>query len=129
MAVLNALDDVPPRYEVEDAVLAMANLQSLGPDDLPSELLKILGDEGNSDTLVKVYDIVVVVRRGGGVSPQWKSATIKVMYKKKARMECRKYRGISLLAHAQKVLPSVIAGGLSVYCEREGILPEEQCGF
>ena len=54
MAVLHALDDVPPRYEVEYAVLAMANLQSLGPDDLPSELLKILGDEGNSDTLVTV---------------------------------------------------------------------------
>ena len=129
MAVLNALDDVPPRYEVEYAVLAMANLQSLGPDDLPSELLKILGDEGNSDTLVNVYDIFVVVRRGGGVSPQWESATIKVLYKKKARTECRKYRGLSLVTHAGKVLPIVITGGLSVYCEREGILPEEQCGF
>ena len=33
------------------------------------------------------------------------------------------------MGHAGKVLLKVIAGRLSDYCEREGILPEEQCGF
>ena len=33
------------------------------------------------------------------------------------------------MAHAGEVLLKVIAGHLSDYCEREGILPEEQCGF
>ena len=33
------------------------------------------------------------------------------------------------MAHAGKVLLNVIAGRLSDYCEREVILPEEQCGF
>ena len=33
------------------------------------------------------------------------------------------------MAHAGKVLLKVIAGRLSDYCQREGILPEEQCGF
>ena len=33
------------------------------------------------------------------------------------------------MAHANKVLLKVITGRLSDYCEREGILPEEQCGF
>ena len=33
------------------------------------------------------------------------------------------------MAHASKVLFIVIVGRLSDYCEREGILPEEQCGF
>ena len=35
------------------------------------------------------------------------------------------------MAHAGKVLVKVIAGRLSsyYYCERENILPEEQCGF
>ena len=54
---------------------------------------------------------------------------IKVLHKKKDRTECGNYRGISLVAHAGKVLLKVIAGRLSDYCEREGILPEEQCGF
>ena len=33
------------------------------------------------------------------------------------------------MTHAGKVLLKVIAGRLSDYCERENILPEEQCGF
>ena len=33
------------------------------------------------------------------------------------------------MVHAGKVLLKVIAGRLSDYFEREGILPEEQCGF
>ncbi|CAB1116823.1 unnamed protein product [Ectocarpus sp. CCAP 1310/34] len=44
-------------------------------------------------------------------------------------MECGNYRGISLVAHAGKVLLKVVATRLSHYCEREGILPEEQSGF
>ena len=53
----------------------------------------------------------------------------KALYKKKNRTECGNYGGISLVAHAGKVLLRVIAGRLSDYCERQNILPEEQCGF
>ena len=60
---------------------------------------------------------------------QWKDATIEVLHKKKDRSECGNYRGISLVAHDGKVFLKVIAGGLSDFCERENILPEEQCGF
>ena len=38
-------------------------------------------------------------------------------------------QGISLVAHADKVLPKIIARRLSEYFERVGILPEEQSGF
>ena len=53
------------------------------------------------------------------------------MHKKKDRKECGNYRGTSLGAHAGKVkvILNVIANRLSNYCEREDILPEEQCGF
>ena len=43
--------------------------------------------------------------------------------------DCGNYGGISLVVHVGKVLLKVIAGRLSDYCEREGMLPEEQCGF
>ena len=49
--------------------------------------------------------------------------------KKKDRTECGNYRGISLVAHAGKVLLEIIARHLSEYCEHVGILPEEQSGF
>ena len=51
-----------------------------------------------------------------------------MLHKKKDRTECGNCRGISLVAHAGKVLLKVIASRLSDYCERENILPEEQFG-
>ena len=60
---------------------------------------------------------------------QWKYAIIVILHKKKDRTECGNYRGISLVAHASKILLKVIARRLSEYCERVGILPEEQSGF
>ena len=44
-------------------------------------------------------------------------------------MECRNYRGISLVSHAGNVLLKVVDRRLSAYCEAKGLLPEEQCGF
>ena len=60
---------------------------------------------------------------------QWKDAIIVVLHKKKDRIECGNYRGISLVAHAGKILLKIIARCLSEYCERVGVLPEEQSGF
>ena len=37
------LDDVPSRYEVEEAIRALANRKAVGPDGLPAELLKVFG--------------------------------------------------------------------------------------
>ena len=53
-----------------------------------------------------------------------------VFHKKDDQTECGNYRGISLVAHAGKILLKIIARRLSeYYCERVGILPEEQSGF
>ena len=51
-----------------------------------------------------------------------------MIHKKKDRTECGNYRGISLVAHAGKILLKIIARPLSEYCERGRILPEEQSG-
>ena len=60
---------------------------------------------------------------------QWKEVIIMVRHKKKNRTECGNYRGTLLVAHAGNILLKVIARRLSEYCERVGILPEEQSGF
>ena len=60
---------------------------------------------------------------------QWKDAIIIVLHKKKDRTESGNYRGISLVAHAGKIVLKILARHLSKYCERVGILPEEQSGF
>ena len=52
-----------------------------------------------------------------------------ILHKKKDRTECGNYRGISLVAHAGRILLKIIARHLSEYCERVRILPGEQGGF
>ena len=59
----------------------------------------------------------------------WKYDITIVLHKKNDRTECGNYRGISLVAHAGKILLKIIARRLGEYCERVGILPEEQSGF
>ena len=75
------------------------------------------------------YMVYVRIWRGGEVPQQWKDAIIMVLHKEKDRTECGNYRGISLVAHAGKILLKIIARRLSEYCERVGILPKEQSGF
>ena len=50
-------------------------------------------------------------------------------HKNKNRTECANYRGISLVEHAGKRLLKITACLLSEFCERVGILLEEQSGF
>ena len=52
-----------------------------------------------------------------------------MLTQKRDRTECGNYRGISLVAQAGKILLKIIARRLSDYCDRLGILPEEQSGF
>ena len=58
-----------------------------------------------------------------------KDATIKVLYKKSDRSDCKNFRGISLVSHAGKVLLKIVTNRLSDVCEAQQVLPEEQCGF
>ena len=117
--------------ELTDAIRSLANGNAVGPDGVSVELFKITL---NGDPALRRRLLVIVVRiwggGGGGEVPQeWKDAIIMVLHKKKDRTECGNYRGISMVAHAGKILLKIIARRLSEYCERVGILPEEQSGF
>ena len=122
------LDDVPSMLEVQQAIRGMANKKAVGPDELPAELIKLFLD-GDQVLLRQFYAIIRTIWQSGRVPQQWKDASIKVLHKKKDKTECGNYRGISLVAHAGKVLLKLVATRLGDYCEREGILPEEQSGF
>ena len=118
----------PTMQELTDAVRSLANGKAVGPDGISIELFKTTLNS-NSALRRRPLDIVVRIWRGGEVPQQWKHAIIMVLHKKKNRTECGNYRGISLVAHAGKILLTIIARRLSEYCERVGILPEEQSGF
>ena len=114
--------------ELTDAIRSLANEKAVGPDGVSVELFKITLN-GDPALRRRLLDIVVRIWRGGEVPQQLKDAIITVLNKKRDRTECGNYRGISLVAHAGKILLKIIARRLSEYCERVGILPEEQSGF
>ena len=60
---------------------------------------------------------------------EWKHTTIKILHKKKDRIECGHYRGSSPMAHACKILLKIVTNRYSDFCEKAGIIPDEQCGF
>ena len=109
---------------MRDTIRSLANGKAVGPDGVPVELFK---NALNGDLALRqrLLDIVVGIwRRSATVE----DAIIKVVHKKD-RTECGNYRGISLVAHAGKILLKIIARRLSDYWERLGVLPEEQSGF
>ena len=114
--------------ELTNAIRSLANEKAVGPDEVPVELFKITLN-GDSALRRRLLDIVVCIWGGGEVPQQSKDAIIMVLHKKKDRTECGNYRGISLVAHAGKILLKIIARRLSEYCERVGILPEEHSCF
>ena len=114
--------------ELTDAIRSLANGKAVGPDGVSVELFEVTLN-GDPALRRRLLDIVVRFWRGGEVPQQWKYAIIIVFHKKKDRTECGNCRGISLVAHAGKVLLKIIARRLSEYCELVGILPEERNGF
>ena len=107
----------------------MANGKAMGPDELPAELLNLGLSNSSHEILLAFHDIIVAVWMTGKVPQERKDATINVLHKKKDRTECSNYRGLSLVAHAGKVLLETVANRLGDFCEEAGILPEEQCDF
>ena len=107
----------------------MANGTAMGPDELPAELLKLGLSDSSREILLAFHDVIVAVWMTEEVPQEWKDATIKVVHKKKDRIECSNYRDLSLVAHAGKVLLKIVANRLGDFCEEAGILPEEQYGF
>ena len=91
----------------------MANGKAMGPVELPAELLKLGLSDSSHEILLAFHGIIVAVWMTGEVpQEEWQDATIKGLHKKKGRAECSIYRGLSLGAHAGKVLLKVVANRL-----------------
>ena len=94
--------------QLTDAIRSLANGKAVGPDGVSVELLKITPN-GDPALRRRLLNIVVCIWRGGEVPQQCKDAIIMVLHKKKGPTECGNYRGISLVAHAAKILLKIIA--------------------
>ena len=111
--------------ETKKALRSMANGKAMGPDELPAELLKLGLSDSSHKVLLAFHSMIVAVWMAGEVPQEWKDATINVLLKKKDRIECSNYRGLSLVAHAGKVLLKIVANRHGDFGEEAGVLPEE----
>ena len=126
--ITHVLGVEPTENELIGALRSMANAKVVGPDELPVKLIK-LGINHVPTVLREFHRVIKRVWHQREVPQRWRNAVVKVLHKKKDRTECGNYRGISLVAHAGKVLLKIVATRLSAYCEARNLLPEEQCGF
>ena len=80
----------------------MKNGKSCGPDGIPTEALKCLGDWGVRQ-LTKIFNAIM---QSGKMPDEWRESTITPIYKDK--MNCSNYRGIKLLSHTMKLWERII---------------------
>ena len=106
----------------------MANAKAAGPDELPIELIT-LGINHDPTVLREFHRVIKLVWHLRKVPQRWRDGVMKILHEKKDRTECGNYRGISIVAHAGKVLLKIVATRLSAYCEARNLPPEEECRF
>ena len=117
----------PTESELIGALRSIANAKTVEQDEIPVELLKI-GINHDPTVLREFHRVIKLVWHQREVPQRWRDAVIKVLHTKD-RTERGNYRGISIVAHACKMLLKIVATRLSTYCELRNLLPEEQCGF
>ena len=99
--------------------------KSVGPDMIPNEVLKHTGIRSlllEFTNMCFTKNIIPTIWRKSFISPIPKSST-------KDPYVPLNYRGISLLSCMYKVYSSAINSRLSIYCEENGFLVDEQNGF
>ncbi|XP_072399046.1 uncharacterized protein [Diabrotica undecimpunctata] len=84
--------------EIEQAIRNAKNGKTVGPDEIPAELLKCLDDE----TLPVLLDLFNEVYKTGKIPQEWLVSTFVAIPKTVYAKDCSDYRTISLISHTLK---------------------------
>ena len=87
--------------EVSEALQKMGRFKAVGPDNIPIEVWRSLGEEG----IQWLTNLFHAILRSSRMSEEWRISTIIPLFKKKGdAQECGNYRGIKLLSHTMKIV-------------------------
>ena len=90
---------------VERQLNKTKNGKSCGPDGIPTEALKHLGD-WRVRQLTKIFK---VFRQSGKMPDEWRANTITPIFKDKGdHIKCSNYRGFKLLSHTIKLWEHIV---------------------
>ncbi|KAL5155233.1 LINE-1 retrotransposable element ORF2 protein [Glycine soja] len=110
------------KQEVKEALKRMSNGKAVGPDNIPIEVWKTLGDRG-LEWLTKLFNEIMRSKR---MPEEWRRSTLVPIYKNKGDIQnCANYRGIKLMSHIMKLWERVIERRL----RKETQVTENQFGF
>ncbi|KAL5168862.1 DnaJ subfamily C member 7 [Glycine soja] len=110
------------KQEVKEALKRMSNGKAVGPDNIPIEVWKTLGDRG-LEWLTKLFNEIMRSKR---MPEEWRRSTLVPIYKNKGDIQnCANYRGIKLMSHTMKLWERVIERRL----RKETQVTENQFGF
>ena len=108
--------------EVRKSMQGMKNGKALGPDDIPVEVWKCLGEPA-VEFLASLFNRILV---GDSMPDEWRQSTLVPIYKNKGdAQQCGNYRGIKLTSHTMKMWERVIEARLRKDVE----IGEQQYGF
>ncbi|PNF18588.1 hypothetical protein B7P43_G06262 [Cryptotermes secundus] len=109
--------------EVEKAIKEMRKGKATGDDDVPGDVLKLLG-EGGLKTLTKLMNTIY---ESGEWPKDFTEVTMIALKKKTKATKCSDHRTISLIAHTAKIIAKILKRRI----ERkiEDVLGEDQFGF
>ena len=119
------LEEEPPDIlDIEMAIQSMNNNKSPGIDNIPAELYK----KGGGVLLNKIHSLIKGIWREEKMPTDWTKNIIVPIYKNRGdKLQCKNYRGISLLRTGYKISTTVINSRLKKYTEH--IIGEYQAGF
>jgi len=109
--------------EIEKAIRNSKNNKTAGPDEIPSEILKLL-DERGITALHKMFNIIYET---GHYPNQWVCSIFIPLPKKTNARKCEDHRLISLMSHTLKVFLKIIHQRIYKKCERD--ISDSQFGF
>ncbi|KAK3506247.1 hypothetical protein QTP70_012801 [Hemibagrus guttatus] len=108
--------------EVRKALKSMKSGKAVGPDDIPVEVWKCLG-EAAVEFLANLFNRVLESER---MPEEWRRSVLVPIFKNKGDVQsCSNYRGIKLMSHTMKVWERVVEARLRKVVE----ICEQQYGF
>ncbi|KAK3549087.1 hypothetical protein QTP70_031342 [Hemibagrus guttatus] len=108
--------------EVRKALKRMKSGKAVGPDDIPMEVWKCLG-EAAMEFLTSLFNRVLESERMPG---EWRRSVLVPIFKNKGDVQsCSNYRGIKLMSHTMKLWERVVEARLRKVVE----ICEQQYGF
>ncbi|KAK3568688.1 hypothetical protein QTP86_013448 [Hemibagrus guttatus] len=110
------------KYGVRKALKRMKSGKAVGPDDIPVEVWKCLG-EAAVEFLTSLFNRVLESER---MSEEWRRSALVPIFKNKGDVQsCSNYRGIKLMSHTMKLWERVVEARLRKVVE----ICEQQYGF